>query len=654
MSADQIDNLAQSILYHKRKYYDGEPEISDAEYDALEDRLRQLDPRNPVLFIVGTPAGGKVAHDPPMLSSDKALNPPDDVIKWAQKMDGNTLIAGYKVDGLSLSLVFENNTLIQAATRGNGQFGDDVTLAVMNIDDIPKRIPVSGRVNVRGEIYMRISEFNKINQDLDDSLSFASPRNLAAGTIKQKDVRLVKSRKLNFKAFDLIFEESKQNLSETIKLLETWGFDTADKTIIENWSPEKLEATFNEFQNERDELDFEIDGVVFKYNTYQDRMNAGQTEHHPKWQIAWKFKSRGDVTKIVGITWQVGRTSVLTPVAELEPVVLSGATIKRATMHNADFVQNMNINVGDTVSVTRSGDVIPKIIGVEEKLGNDFEFPEFCPSCGNPTKREGVSLICTGIKCRERDLQSIIHWINMTEIENVGPKSVEKLYDSDLITDFADLYRKELNRDLLVELFGKNGEKMYSSLKDGRQLELHKLLAGLGIPILGKKLGKTLSDHFRTLEKIENATEDDLIQLEGISNISAQSIVSGIKNNPHIQKLQNYGVEIVYKANKTKSTTPQKTGLAAFWDDFGEPEPVIPQKRQNRGQKLYVTGSVDGMTKKDIEAKVEELGFEWSSSISKNLSMLVYGKNAGQAKLDKASQLGIEILTWEEFLKKYT
>ena len=165
MSADQIENLAQSILYYKRKYYDGEPEISDVEYDALEDRLRELDPQNPVLFIVGTPTGGKVAHDPPMLSSDKAMGL-DDVVKWAQKMEGDTLIAGYKVDGLSLSLVFENNTLIQAATRGNGQFGDDVTLAVMNIDDIPKRIPISGRVNIRGEVYMRISEFNKINQEI--------------------------------------------------------------------------------------------------------------------------------------------------------------------------------------------------------------------------------------------------------------------------------------------------------------------------------------------------------------------------------------------------------------------------------------------------------------------------------------------------------
>ncbi|MCE7743468.1 MAG: hypothetical protein GOP50_13535, partial [Candidatus Heimdallarchaeota archaeon] len=360
---EEIDKLENLILFHKRKYYDGEPEISDAEYDSLEDRLRDIDPENPVLFIVGAPSGGNVAHDPPMLSCQKAKTV-EKVTSWA---DNRPLMMGYKVDGLSLKVVYENSKLIQAATRGSGTSGDDVTLNVMKIDSIPRTIPVKDRIEVRGELYMRISEFNRINSSLPDGEKYSNPRNLAAGTAKQKDVRKMEGRALNFMVFDLIGWEEHATMEIKARTLKSWGFETSDFLKLDTSSSEDIEATFRAVEQERGDLDFEIDGVVFKYDDAVDRDEVGSTDHHPRWQIALKFESKGKSTRLNDITWQVGRTSVLTPVAELEPVEVAGAVISRATMHNADFLVELDAVPGDYVYVERSGEVIPKIISVTAK-----------------------------------------------------------------------------------------------------------------------------------------------------------------------------------------------------------------------------------------------------------------------------------------------
>ncbi|MGD2072423.1 MAG: hypothetical protein PVG65_02925, partial [Candidatus Thorarchaeota archaeon] len=334
-SDEKIAELERRILLHKRAYYDGEPLISDAEYDALEDELRELNPENPVLFMIGTPEGGKVQHDPPMLSCQKASDVAD-VAKWADSMQ---LYAGYKIDGLSLSLIYDDGKLIQAATRGNGQSGDDVTISVMKIGAIPKTIPEKKRINVRGELYMRLSEFERINNQVPDDEKYSSPRNLAVGTLKQKDPAFLEQRQLDFRPFDVLGLDSSLTTEQTSAILGDWGFEPADFKLINKPDSNSIVKFFKEIEAKREsELDFEIDGIVFKYNDPVDRANAGQTEHHPKWQIALKFQSRGDTTKVLGITWQVGRTGILTPVAELEPVELAGATIQRATLHNADFL----------------------------------------------------------------------------------------------------------------------------------------------------------------------------------------------------------------------------------------------------------------------------------------------------------------------------
>lgn len=662
MTRNEEEDLANRILYHKRKYYDEEPEISDAEYDKLEEKLTNLNSSHPVLHIVGTPIGGKVNHDPPMLSSDKATTL-EEVVKWANKVGDHSLSAGYKVDGLSLSLIYENGKLLQAATRGNGTSGDDVTLSVMLIDDIPKTIPIEDRINIRGEVFMKISEFTKVNSKLPKEQRFSSPRNLAVGTLRQKDVSGIENRRLSFKAFEILGISENKTIQEQNELLEKWQFSRADFEFIEHNNSEEIDRIFLKIENERKSIDFEIDGVIFKYNEYLDRNEAGSTEHHPKWQIAWKFKSEGSETIINDIIWQVGRSGALTPVALVDQVELKGALISRATLHNADFIENLNIAPGDRISIIRAGDVIPKIMAVVDKGNNDFEFPINCPSCGNSILRDGVNLICTSLICREKDIQSIMHWMRMTDVEHLGQKTIEKLYDLGFVQHYSDLYKDDLSEEILNRHFGKNGSKMKTSIEKSRNLSFKQFLAGLGIPTLGKKLGKELAKHFPSLKALQSTTTTELATLDGISDVTANHILGGINDKSRAARLLLNNVTIFYGTEKRiqqtkieKSTTPS---LGDFWDDETlQPHAeynIKPDKPQKIGndEKIYITGSIEGYNKKKLQEFIESMGFEWSTSISKNLDFLVFGINAGGAKLDKAKTIGITILSWEEFVKKF-
>jgi DNA ligase (NAD+) len=600
-----------------------QPLISDAEYDALEDELRALDPENPVLFMVGTPEGGKVQHNPPMLSCQKASDVAE-VVKWAEN---KSLYAGYKIDGLSLSLIYENGKLIQAATRGNGQSGDDVTISVMKIDNIPKTIPEKNRVNVRGELFMHLSEFDRINSQLPDDEKFSSPRNLAVGTLKQKDPTFLDQRELDFRPFDILGLNESLTTEESCDILKKWDFKPTDFKLIKKPNSETIRKLFEEVKAKRDsELDFEIDGIVFKYNDPVDRANAGQTEHHPKWQIALKFESKGDTTKVVGITWQVGRTGALTPVAELEPVEIAGATIKRATLHNADFVLDMDVAVNDIVSVVRSGDVIPQITEVIEKGSNSAVLPTTCPSCDNPVTREGVNIVCTSDICPERDIQSILHWIRITDIKGLGIESVRKLYDLGLVKHYADLYDEKLAEDQLVEVLGKNGEKIKANIEATRELPFHIFLSGLGIPTVGRRMGRLLSKHFSSLKELQNTSVSQLCQIEGISDVTAQYIIEGVNDKNRAHRLLANDVEIIYPEKKTDADNLSKR------------------------ERIYVTGKIEGMTKAEVKEFVESKGYEWSTSISGNLDLLVLGEKAGESKIAKATKIGIKMLPWDEFV----
>ncbi len=626
MVDEERKKLENLILYHKRKYYDDDPEISDAEYDSLEDRLRDIDPDNPVLFIVGTPSGGNVIHDPPMLSCQKAKTV-DKIISWSEN---RPLMMGYKIDGLSLKIIYQDSKLIQAATRGSGTLGDDVTLNVLKIQAIPKTIPFEERVEIRGELYMRISEFNRINNSLPSDEKYSNPRNLAAGTAKQKDARMMEGRTLNFMAFELLGWNNQATIEEKTSTLKTWGFETSDYLTIDSPNYEEVSKHFKSVENERDSLDFEIDGVVFKYNLASDREEVGATDHHPRWQIALKFESKGKSTKLNAITWQVGRTSVLTPVAELEPVEVSGAVIGRATMHNADFLIKLDAKPGDFVYVERSGEVIPKIIRVTAKnTTGKVNLPDRCPSCGAKTVRSGVNLLCTGDSCRGRDIQQISSWIRKTGIDGIGSKSLEKLYDSGLLKHYSDLY--SLTEEQLVSLLGKNGAKILSSIGDAKELPFRTFLAALGIDSLGRTMGKRLENNFESLEELVEASIEKLKSVEGISDITALNIQKGIRQTERYAKLFENGVKIIYLDKKTD----QK------------------QTKVKKQMKIYITGKVEDITKAQLKEMTAEKGIEWGSGVSKSLDYLVLAENAGEKRQEQAAALGVKMISWEEFYSKY-
>ncbi|MDH5403933.1 MAG: NAD-dependent DNA ligase LigA [Candidatus Heimdallarchaeota archaeon] len=620
--AEKIRKLSKLILYHKDMYYKGDTVISDAEYDALEEQLRILDPLNPVLFLVGSPSKGKIEHNPPMLSCKKAKDM-DEVVKWLMKIENRPITIGYKVDGLSLSLIYNNGNLIQAATRGNGEFGDEETFKIFNIKSIPKTIPTKERINIRGELYMTKSEFERINQNLEQK--YTSPRNLAVGTLKQDQID--ETRELRFMAFELLGINF-HHRRELLDTLISWNFEIADFKIFDNPTEAELIEEFEKIDYNRENLDFEIDGVVFKYCQIDDIQEAGSTSSYPNWQIALKFKNKEETTHLKSITWQVGRTGILTPVAELEPVMIAGAMIRRATLHNLEFARLLNIGTGDEVVVERAGDIIPKITKIKTKGENSFEEIQFCPSCNQKLKKEEINLICENPSCKSIELQKLNYWIRTTDIKGLGLKSLEKLYNSTEVTKISDLYSPNLTRNKLIKLLGKNGETIWDSINSSRNIEFHIFLAGLGIEKLGIEMAKTLSNNFLTLEALQNTSIEELMKIEGISTITANYILDGI-NNPINLDVLNGDISIKYK-HDLEDTVLSKKG---------------------EGKKIYVTGKVSSLTKQQIQQLIEKNGFIFSKNIGKNLDILVYGEiKENNTKLKKAIELNIKTQTWEEFI----
>jgi DNA ligase (NAD+) len=582
-----------------------------------------------------------------MLSCRKAVDI-EEVLKWS---NGEDLFVDYKIDGLSLSLTYSEGRLIQAATRGNGTTGDDSTVATMKIKSIPKEIPIKDRLFIRGELFMPRSEFNRINT-LDPD-SYSSPRNLAVGTLKQKDLSLLEKRKLDFFAFELYGYKDETTFQKKKELLDSWGFHTTGIEFLGKPTQEKITEIYTTIEKERETLDFEIDGLVFKFNEAAVRETAGETAHHPKWMIALKFTSKGKITRVNDITWQVGRTGILTPVAELEPIEIAGALIQRATLHNREFLETLNVARGDQVMVIRSGDVIPKITNVEVKGKSNYTLPLLCPSCSSQLQKEGVNLICTGSECKDRDIQKIRHWIRTLDIKGLGPRSIEKLYESG-VKHFTDLYDSSLTETKLVNLLGKNGSMIFRNIQKTRNLEFNLFLAGLGIENLGLQMAKTLTTHFKTWGDLQNATLSQLIQIEGISDLTGNYILSGI-NDPSLGKtLLEKGVEISYEPlRRRQKTIPQGTLTDFFQEGKSNKSERIEKSIGEKNDKgtVYVTGKIPDMTKKKIQALLEEHNYQWAS-LSKSLGMLVIGEKPGSSKLEKAKKYGIPIKRWEDFIEE--
>lgn len=617
--------LADRILYYKAKYYDGKPEISDSDYDKLEEQLKQLDPENPVLQIVGNGKYGTVKHYFPMLSCNKAKSI-EDVVKWSKNNNIKDIVVSYKVDGMSLCLIYNRGKLVQALTRGNGEFGEDVTLNVMKIN-VPKVVPFKQRVEIRGELYMKLSDVKKAPDEV------TSPRNYAVGTLRQRNPLELEKRILSFKAFEMISILPASQLEtnfDHMKELSSWGFETAlfgtstysDSIVL----PNQIINHFETIKEERKKLDFEIDGIVFRANNILDYSRLGNTSHYPRGMIALKFENQVEETELLDITWQVGRFGTLTPVAELAEVEIAGAKIKRATLHNMSFLEEMGVNIGDIVELERAGDVIPKVVGISEKKNfDDYIIPENCPSCDAAISKRDLFLYCINPMCRDMVVQNLLHWLKALEIKGAGIKNMEKLYDNKVITRVTNFYDSSTFKGNFVSILGKNGSKLFHAIRNKKEIPLHQFLYGLGFDALGRSMSKKLAKQFETFDDIKKITYDQFLEMDGIAEITADKLFSNIQPSAFDKFLNRHGYTIINENFQEK---------------------VITMKG-----KVYVTGSVPNMKKKEVEEFIKSKGFDWSSSVSKKLTYLVTGDKAGQAKLTKAEKIGVTVISWEEFLK---
>jgi len=670
--AKEIDKAVLLYKEAKAAYYAGYPVMSDAEFDKLEDRIRALDPHNPVLSIVGAPvtARVKIQHDPPMLSARK-VKTVDDVKKWA---GNNVVVWGYKVDGMSVDVEYIEGVLSTASTRGDGDEGEDITPAAMNV------MPVSIKnckktFKVRGEAYIAINDFNRINDALGGE--YDSPRNMGTSTMMVKDPTLAAERHMRFMAWELIVPGQSLSVVQKIDMLTKWGFETADVGLVKN--VDGFKKIFDDVTRKRATFDFEMDGVVFKIDDPAIQAQMSVTEHHPRWMVALKFEAAEDETKLTSITWQVGRTFVLTPVAELEPVHLAHAEIKRATLHNARFVRDNKIGAGDMLYIVRSGDVIPKVTGVAKSVNRPEPIPKTCPACGGVTRwgETKVDLFCTNADCPEANIQSILYFLDTIKVKGIGEKTVRRMVADGKVKKPVSVYK--LTTEYLTKTFGVNGQKMYDRIVLARKLAIDVFLESLGIELLGQNASRQIAARVKSVDGITPQLVDELF---GASSKKAAAMKPGLAKRPW-KSFIDAGVVIgsgvvrrvtlppVAAKPKTRAKPVGSTRQGTLDVLVGKPKPkpaaprpaTAPSKRAGgsslAGKSVYVTGSVEGYTKQQLEDFVVAHGMVWKE-LSQTLDYLVTGESGvGMAKIKKVDEwkaagkaTGLEILEWDAFVKK--
>jgi DNA ligase (NAD+) len=656
--------LREEIERHNYLYYVlDKPEINDAEWDKLFRELVALEEKYPEFRTpdsptqrVGAKPSSKFAshkHIVPMLSLDNAfgldeLSDFDARVRKALGISAETVeyVGEPKFDGLSLSLTYENGVLTIASTRGDGEEGEDVTPNAKTIRSIPLKLRtnVGGIVEVRGEVLLDRAEFERINASMRElgAQEFANPRNAAAGTLRQLDPRITASRRLTFWAWglgalgNLAFERQR----EIVEFLRSAGF-----RVSEHIRPLKglddCKAYVEDYTARRRELPFDIDGLVFKVDSIHYQRQLGFTARGPRWAIAYKFAAEQATTKLLGITWQVGRTGTVTPVAELEPVQVSGVTIARATLHNIEDLHRKDVRVGDTVVVQRAGDVIPEVVEpVLDKLHSDRPVPEppqKCPVCETQlVKKAGeVALRCPNKTCAAQVAERIVHYVSRSamDIEGLGEKLVLRLLELGFLEDVSDIYRLKERKDELIEL-DRMGEQSVTNLLNAieatKSRPLNRFLFALGIRHVGESLAFSLAKHFGTLESVRAASYEDLLRVPDVGPNTAAEIIEYFQeeeNRTLIDKLLDLGVEPL-----------PVTSAAATADD-----PIS-------GKTFVFTGKLERMTREEAEELVRQLGGTAASSVSKKTDYVVAGPGAG-SKEAKAKELSIPILTEDEFLE---
>ena len=662
-----LDELVVLIERANQEYWDEhDPSLPDPLYDRLVEALRAREPEHPLLESLGESApsgpklaleqawalppgerlGAAVAHRRPMLSLDKCYDDAD-LLAWAAKFEGEVLVMP-KMDGIACSLRYDTEGRLRiAATRGSGSEGEDITVNVLEIEDVPAQLPAEfldgSEYELRGEIYMRLSVFNA-----DFADTYSNPRNLTAGVVKNKEPGYAKRHRLSFFAYDIdgpSFADEREKQARIGAL----GFVTEFCRFVPR---DELAAAYQDFAERRPELDYEIDGVVYRASSVAEQQRLGETSHHPRWSIAYKFQGDSGVTDLLDVLWSVSRTGTITPVAMLKGIELSGAVIGRASLHNLGRFEQLGLSEGSTVEVTRRGGVIPNVERVVEAgEGPAYTVPTHCPACGGPVerrkKREGEFLFCADPdNCTEARLRELEHFAKVTKIEGFGPKIVARGFEAGVLQSPADYYRLTLEQ---LQSFDRLGRKSAQNLLDEiaakRQLPLPVFLRALGIPHLGAQYAQLVSDHLPSLAQIRAAKPETLIEIKGVQEAIAQALVEGLETRAEL-------IDDLLSEVEVLEPSPEEIAarMAA-----AEAPPEGPLE----GRSYLFTGTLEAFGRKEAQALVEEHGGVVGKSVNASLDVLVVGAGRGQksSKQKKAEALiekgeALEIISEGEFLTR--
>jgi len=652
---ERVEELVTELNQYSHEYYVLDaPTISDAKYDQLYRELVELEEAFPELKKQDSPTQrvgdelisgfNKVEHSSQMLSLDNAFSQAE-LEDFAQRVadqtdDAYSYFAELKIDGLAIALTYEDGLLVQAATRGDGQVGEDVTENIKAIAAIPLRLRENVSLEVRGEVYMPKESFVDLNQRREEEGQnvFANPRNAAAGTLRNLDPKVTASRNLNAFFYTLVDPEQygANTQEEAMQRLKSWGLRTNERRDRFD-AIESIWTYIEEAAADRQDLSYDIDGVVIKVNEFSVQEQVGMTVKAPRWAIAYKFKAEEAETVVHDIEWTVGRTGVATPTAIMEPIVIAGSTVQRASLHNVDLIKERDVRIGDTVVIHKAGDIIPEVLRVvEEERPDDsqpYTIPTNCPACGSELTHleDEVALRCINPSCPAQASERVIHFAsrNAMNIDGLGEQRVRQLFAADLVEDVVGLY--DLKQPALMELerMGeKSSENLITAIADSKDNSLDRLLFGLGIRHVGSNTARLLAERFPTMDQLMAASDADILAIDGIGEIIAESVVSFFANDDAqalISALKARDLNMTYlQATETVNEEAAAT--------FSE-------------QTIVLTGSLEAFTRKDLTEQLELLGAKVTGSVSGNTDILVAGENAG-SKLTRAQELDVTI--WDE------
>ena len=657
---DKIKALRDALEHHNYNYYVlSAPTISDREFDEMMKELQVLEEAHPEYADPHSPTQRvgsdlskefeQVVHKYPMLSLGNTYSE-DEVKDFYERIarDLNEpfeIVAELKYDGTSISLTYEDGRLVRAVTRGDGTRGDDVTANVKTIRSVPLKLMgdrYPATFEIRGEILLPWAEFDRLNKEREEQEEplFANPRNAASGTLKQQNPAVVAARKLDAYFYYLLGEElPAETHFDNLEAARSWGFKIPNVIRVCN-SLEDIYDYIAYWDVERKNLPVATDGIVLKVNSLRQQRNLGFTAKSPRWAIAYKFQAERAVTRLNSVSFQVGRTGAVTPVANLEPVLLAGTTVKRASLHNADIIEGLDLHLGDKVFVEKGGEIIPKIVGVDVEargllVGDKVRFIRSCPECGTPLMRpegEAAHYCPNEAGCPPQIKGKIEHFVTRRAMNiNMGPETVEDLYEAGYIKDTADLYTLEIADLLRLERWAdKSARNLMASLEESKQVPFERVLYGLGIRFVGETVAKRLVSAFHSMEQLEQASFEDLTAVDEIGERIARSIIAYFadeRNRTLVNRLKEYGLQMSVAEEKLANRSEKLKGLS-----------------------IVISGTFAKHSRDEYKAMIEQHGGKNSGSVSGKTDYILAGDNMGPAKLEKAAKLGVKIINEDEFL----